>query len=224
MEMNKVALITGGTGNLGKATVNKFLNEGFIVIATVSPGKKPSTTTNNIFYEEVDLKDEGACGLLVDKITKTHQRIDAVVCTAGGFEAGNIHKGDGESLKRMLSLNFETAYYIARPAFEVMSDQSGGKIIFIGSRPGVELERAGGVVSYALSKSLLKNFADILNAEGKKHKVSAHIVAPSTIDTPENRAAMPDGKFDELITPEKLAGLIYDVVSGKFSDVVVKAY
>ena len=222
--MNKVAIITGGTGNLGKAVVTKFLNEGFIVIATVSPGKKPTATIKNLFYEEVDLKDETAVISLVSKLMTQHGRVDALVCTAGGFEAGSIIETGGASLRRMLSLNFETSFYIALASFERMMVQSSGKIIFIGSRPALEPDRGKHVVSYALSKSLLKDFADILNAEGKKKGISSHIVAPSTIDTPENRAAMPDADFSEWVKPEKLADIVFSITKGEISDTLVKAY
>jgi NAD(P)-dependent dehydrogenase (short-subunit alcohol dehydrogenase family) len=220
--MKKVALITGGAGNLGAAVVSKYLKEGFVVVATVTPGKKQSSNVSDLHYEEVDLRDEVSTNDLIQKTIEQFKRIDVIVCTVGGFDAGDIKSTDGKSLERMYQLNFKTAYNTARPAYEQMKKQSEGKIIFIGSRAALEPARGKSVLSYALSKSLLVNLAELLNAESKK--IRSHIVAPATIDTPENRAAMPDVNFKEWITAEKLAELIFGVTDGDTADVIVKAY
>lgn len=220
--MKKVVLVTGGAGNLGAAVVTKYLKEGFVVVATVTPGKKPVTTITDLTYEEVDLRDEASTNNLIQKIIEQFKRLDVVVCTVGGFEAGDLKSSDGKSLERMYQLNFKTAYNTARPAYEQMKKQSEGKIVFIGSRAALEPARGKHVLSYALSKSLLVNFAELLNADSKK--ITSHIVAPATIDTPENRAEMPDANFKEWITAEKLADLIYSVTAGDRTELVVKAY
>ncbi len=222
--MKKVVLITGGAGNLGTAVVSKYLKEGFIVVATVTPGKKPNAKITDLYYEEIDLRDESAAFRLVQKIIEQYKRLDVLVCTVGGFASGDISHTDEKALDRMYQLNFKTAYNTARPAYEQMKKQSEGKIIFIGSRAALEPARGKHVFSYALSKSLLVNLADLLNADASSKKIRTHIVAPSTIDTPENRTAMPDANFKEWITAEALADLIYHVASSDTEELVVKAY
>jgi NAD(P)-dependent dehydrogenase (short-subunit alcohol dehydrogenase family) len=222
--MKKVAVVTGATGNLGQATVSKFLNEGYIVVGTVSPGKKPASDHSNLFYEEVDLRNEEATNNLLSKIIKDHGRIDVAVLTVGGFAMGSIENADGESLKHMMSLNFETAYYSARAAFLQMKNNDFGRIVFIGSRPGLEPDRGKHVVSYALSKSILVNLAEILNETGRKKNIKCHVVAPGTIDTPENRASMPDANFNEWTKPEKLAVIIFTLVTSDAAETIYKAY
>jgi NAD(P)-dependent dehydrogenase (short-subunit alcohol dehydrogenase family) len=226
--MKKVVLVTGAAGNLGQTTVDLFLKEGYTVIGTVSPGKKLTSNIANLFYEEIDLRNEANTNKLVSKIANDHGRLDVAVLTVGGFAMGSIENAienaDGESLKRMMSLNFETAYYSARAAFLQMKNNGFGRIIFIGSRPALEPDRGKHVVTYALSKSTLLNLAEILNEDGRKKNIKCHIVAPGTIDTPENRSAMPDANFSEWIKPEKLAGMIFQLATTDGSQTVIKAY
>jgi NAD(P)-dependent dehydrogenase (short-subunit alcohol dehydrogenase family) len=225
--MKKIVLVTGAAGNLGQATVDLFLKEGYTVVGTVSPGKKPESNSPNLFYEEIDLRDEANTNKLVSKIVSDHGRLDVAVLTVGGFAMGSIENADGESLKRMMTLNFETAYYSARAAFLQMKNNGFGRIIFIGSRPALEPDRGKHVVTYALSKSILLNLAEILNEDGKKKNIKCQIVAPGTIDTPENRSATPDANFSEWIKPEKLAGMIFQLATtedSKTPQTVIKAY
>jgi NAD(P)-dependent dehydrogenase (short-subunit alcohol dehydrogenase family) len=222
--MKKVALITGAGGNLGEATADRFLKEGYTVVGTVSPGKKPDLNKAGFFYEEIDLRKENDTNRLVAKIISDHGRLDVAVLTVGGFAMGSIENADGESLKRMMSLNFETAYYSARAAFLEMKNNGFGRIVFIGSRPALEPDRGKHVVTYALSKSMLVNLAGILNEDGKKKNIRCYVVAPGTIDTPENRAAMPDANFNEWIKPEKLAEMILHLTASENADTVIKAY
>ena len=121
--MKKNILITGAAGNLGKAAVEKFLAEGNNVIATVSPGKKLDyEVKGDVTTYEADLTDEKAVEALITKIISNHQSIDAAVLLVGGFAAGNIEATDGALLKKMYTLNFETAYFAVRPVFQQIGE------------------------------------------------------------------------------------------------------
>jgi NAD(P)-dependent dehydrogenase (short-subunit alcohol dehydrogenase family) len=118
---------------------------------------------------------------------------------------GNIEKTDGTSLRKMYALNFETAYFVARPVFLQMQKQKGGRIIFVGSRPSLDAKAGKNMLAYALSKSLLFKLAEHLNAEGASHNIVVSVIVPSTIDTPENRDSMPDADFNNWVKPEDIA-------------------
>jgi NAD(P)-dependent dehydrogenase (short-subunit alcohol dehydrogenase family) len=204
--MSKTVIITGAAGNLGKAAVDQFVQDGYRVVASISPGKKAAfTSTHQVEYREADLTNESGCVELVNDVVKKNGQIDSALLLVGGFAMGNIERTDGASLKKMYSLNFETAYFMARPVFLQMQKQKAGRIIFVGSRPSLDAKAGKNMLAYALSKSLLFKLAEYLNAEGAPHNIVASVIVPSTIDTPENRASMPDADFNNWVKPEDIA-------------------
>ena len=118
--MKKNVLITGASGNLGQATVTRFLNEGYNVIATVTSGKSLGFEAKGVHLYEADLTDEKFVGTTLTKILAEHASIDAALLLVGGFALGSIHDTDGTLMKKMFALNFDTAYFVARPVFEQM--------------------------------------------------------------------------------------------------------
>jgi NAD(P)-dependent dehydrogenase (short-subunit alcohol dehydrogenase family) len=203
--MKKNVLITGASGNLGRATVDKFLQDGYNVIATVTPGKSLGFAADVKTYE-ADLTDEAAVKKVVSKIISDHSTLDAALLLVGGFAMGNIEKTDGALIKKMFALNFETAYFVARPVFQQMITQpTGGKIILVGSRPALKPKDGKNTLAYSLSKSLIFKLAEFLNAEGSSKNVVTSVIVPSTIDTEVNRKAMPDKDFSAWVKPEEIA-------------------
>lgn len=205
--MKKNILITGASGGLGKATVMKFINEGYRVIATVTPGKSLGFSVDGEIHEyEADLTNEQSTDAVMQRLIADHSTIEAALLLVGGFAMGNIKNTDGVALKKMLAMNFETAYFVARPLFNHMLTQSsGGRLIFVGARPAIKSKDGKNSIAYALSKSLIFKLADILNAEGASKNVTASVIVPSTIDTNANRKAMPDKDFSAWVKPEAIA-------------------
>ncbi len=226
--MKKNVFITGASGNLGKAAVEKFLNEGYRVIATTSPGKTLGfTVAGDIETVEADLTNESAVSEVINTVIARHQTIDVALLLVGVFGAGGIKETDGALLKKMYSLNFETAYFSVRPIFAQMEKQGGGRIVLVGSRPSLHPTEGKDFLAYALSKSLLFKLAEFLNAEGAAKNIVTHIIVPSVIDTPANRKANPSAKFSDWVTPEEIAETMAFITSEKAKAVrepVVKIY
>lgn len=225
--MKKTAIITGASGNLGKACVRAFLDDDFDILATILPGESLGyDVPGRITVEEVDLTNEkDATRFIAEKASHT---IDCALLLVGGFAMGNISETDSTQLHKMFSLNFFTAYHCARPLFQKMKDQpNGGRIVLIGSKPALNPKDGKNTVAYALSKSLLFDLANILNAESSEGKVVTHVIAPSVIDTPPNREAMPTANFRAWVTPETIAANILWLCSEKGAAVrggVLKLY
>ena len=227
--MKKTILITGAAGNLGKSVVQKFLTKGHRVIAIVSSAAKSDLDLEgDLTVLEGDLTREKTAEDIITNVVADHKSIDALILLVGGYSPGSILETDGAQLKKMYSLNFETAYFMARPAFTQMSKQaSGGRIVFIGARTALQPRDGKGSLAYALSKSLLFKLADFLNAEGASKNVLCSVVVPSTIDTPVNRQAMPTADFSKWITPEAIAEVIAFATSdssANLRDSVYKVY
>lgn len=207
----KTAIVTGASGNMGQAVVKKFLAEGYNVVGTIIPNDPVLFEINDAKLEKVivDLMDEADSEKFVQDVIARHGSIDAVVLTVGGFAAGKIAETKTADIHKQYKLNFETAYNVARPSFVQMMQQDAGRIFIIGSKPGLSARDGRGMIAYGLGKSLIFRLAELMNDEAKGHNVVTSVVVPSTIDTPQNRKAMPDARFENWVKPEAIADAIY---------------
>src|SRR5690606_26986332 len=124
--MAKTIIVTGANGNLGSAVVKKMAEEGYTVVAVVEPGKKLDAAAGhkNIDVQEADLTNEAEADVLIRKITDKYKTIHAALMLVGGYAPGTVENTAGETLTKMYSLNFETAYFTARPVFKQMIKQN----------------------------------------------------------------------------------------------------
>jgi NAD(P)-dependent dehydrogenase (short-subunit alcohol dehydrogenase family) len=203
-----IALVTGSNGNLGKAVLEKFLQSKFRVIGTVSRSRAGDARPD-LEILQADLSNEKETALLVSDILERYGAIDVAVLTAGGFAMADIAGTDGEELKKMYDLNFLTAYHVARPVFMAMKKTGKGRVFLVGSKPGLDTRNAKNMVAYSLSKSLLFRLAELMNMEAAGTEVTVSVVVPGTIDTPQNREAMPTADFNKWVTAEQIADVIY---------------
>jgi NAD(P)-dependent dehydrogenase (short-subunit alcohol dehydrogenase family) len=225
----KNVIITGASGNLGKAVTSLFLERGYTVLATVTneASKKDLPLHDNLHAITANLADESEAAQFVQQAIARHTGIDAALLLVGGFTMGSLKNSPGDVVKQQLALNFDTAYYVARPLFEHMLEQGTGRLVFIGARPALQPADGKNAVAYALSKSLLFTLAELLNAEAKGTNVTATVVVPSTLDTPANRENMPDADPSNWVQPAALAEVLEFVVSEKGSplrETVLKVY
>lgn len=208
---NKTAIVTGASGNMGQAVVKKFLAEGYHVVGTIIPNDPVPFDIEDAKLEKVivDLMDETDSEKFVQGVIAKHGTVDAVVLTVGGFAMGKISETKTADIHKQYKLNFETAYNVARPAFVQMMQQGSGRIFIIGSRPGLSAKEGKGMIAYGLGKSLIFRLAELMNDEAKGKNVVTSVVVPSTIDTPQNRKAMPDAKTENWVKAEEIADAIY---------------
>ena len=221
----KNVVITGAAGNLGTAVVNKFLSEKWNVIAIEAPNGRP--LKDPVKTLNADLSNESNVDQVISKVIAENNTIDAALLLVGGFAAGDINATDGTALRKMMSLNFETAYFTARPVFQQMVKQGGGRIVFVASKTALISEAGKGTIGYSLSKYLLTKLADLLNAEGASQNVVCAVVAPSTIDTEINRKSMPNADFSKWVKASDIAETMFFAVSDKgnvLRDPIFKVY
>jgi len=213
----KTILITGANGNLGIATVKKFHDSGYRVIAVDAADDHLNFAKGNsdFQFQSVDLTNVDAANKFIGEIISQHKKIDGALMLVGGFAMGNIKETSVESVQKMIRLNFETAFNIAHPLFAHMQDNGYGRLVFIGARPALKASQGKGMIAYALSKSMLFKLAEFLNEEGKSKNVVASVVVPSTIDTAANRASMPDADPNNWVKPEAIADVLEFICSDK---------
>lgn len=207
----KNIIVTGASGNMGQAVVQKFLTEGYRVTGTAVPNDPVPLTINHTAFEKVivDLLNENEAGVFVQQLADKHGTIDAAVLTVGGFAMGKMADTSSSSIYKQYQLNFETAYHIARPVFLQMMKQGYGRIFLVGSRPGLAAVNSKGMVAYGLSKSLIFRLAEMMNDEAQGTNVVTAVLVPSTLDTAQNRKSMPDADFDSWVPPSAVADAIH---------------
>lgn len=191
--------------------MQKFLQEGWHITGTLIPGETLSTGYGDkqLLTVEADLLDEEGARRLVEGMVLRQGTIDAAVLTVGGFAMGSVAETPASGIHKQIQLNFDTAYHVARPVFMQMMKQGRGRIFLVGSRPGLSMQNSKGMTAYGLAKSLIFRLAELLNEEAKGTDVVTVVIVPSTIDTPQNRAAMPDADFSKWVKPEAIAEVIY---------------
>lgn len=225
----KTAIVTGAFGNLGQAVVKKFIDEGYFVAGTVMSHDRSGVDFPADRFEKyiMDLTNEEETQKFIESVISKHGSIDAAILTAGGFAMGKITDTKASNILDQYKMNFETAYNVARPVFTQMLQQNNGKIFMVGSKAGLDSRNGKGVAAYSLTKSLIFRLAELMNDEAKGKNVVTHVIVPSTIDTPQNREAMPDAKFDNWVKAEAIAQIIYRYCTDEFSVVrepVIKVY
>lgn len=202
-------VITGSSGNLGKAVSRKFVSEGYQVIGLDS---KATTNENGVDHFECDLTSLKATNRTFETIKEIYGKIHAGIFLVGGFDMGTLESTRTEDLEKMMSLNFYTAFHASKEAYAWMKETEGGKIILVGARPAIDGGSAG-VLAYSISKSAVIKLAEIINETGAQDNIQAAVIVPSIIDTPINRMSMPDADFKKWVTPEAIAESIYFLVS-----------
>jgi NAD(P)-dependent dehydrogenase (short-subunit alcohol dehydrogenase family) len=225
----RTVIITGANGNLGTTVTNAFLDKDYKVIATVRKDEDLAELPQhkNLQAVVIDLTKEEETGRFVQKAIEVHGVIDGALLLVGGFAMGDIGATSSQDIKKQITLNFDTAYHVARPVFKHMMEKKTGRIILIGARPALQASAGKNLLAYGLSKSMLFKLAEYLNAEAKGTNVTVSVLAPSTIDTEPNRSSMPEADFNKWVKPEALAEVMEFIVSGKgdpLRETVLKVY
>ncbi len=212
--MDRVALITGGAGGLGRACVDAFLDDGWHVAVPThrsAEGLREAAVRHGdrLTWFDADLTTEDGAARTVDRTLEWAGRLDAVVHTVGGYAAGGpLHEAPVEEWDRMMDVNLRSAYLVARAALPRLRE--GGALVFVSSRAAVR-GRAGNA-AYAVSKAALLTLVEAI-AEEQQGRARANAVLPGTIDTPANRAAMPHADPASWTPPAQIARVILFLAS-----------
>ncbi len=210
----KVALVAGGTGGLGRAASLAFLSAGAHAIVTYRSDREfgdlkigAGANASRLVGRQTDVTDEAAVQQLFAEITAQHGRLDILVNTVGGYAGGDkLWELDTRIFDQMLALNLRSGYVLARAAAKVMLRQGKGAIVNVASRSALVHE--GGLAAYAASKAAAVALMDSLAADLKGSGVRVNSILPSIIDTEANRKAMPGAGFAKWPKPEDIARVI----------------
>jgi NAD(P)-dependent dehydrogenase (short-subunit alcohol dehydrogenase family) len=194
----RVALVTGGSGALGQAITHRFLADGLVVcvpwiVESESEQLQASVDAparTRLMLERCDVADDAAMAALAARTLERHGRIDVLVTAVGGFAMGGLVDTDRATWDGQLTLNLTTTYVACRAVLPAMQKTGSGRIVAVASRAVVP--PAGGFIAYTVAKAAVIAFVQALAQETRGRGVTVNAVLPSTMDTPGNRAAMPD--------------------------------
>jgi NAD(P)-dependent dehydrogenase (short-subunit alcohol dehydrogenase family) len=203
---NQTVIVTGGTGALGSAVVGILLAAGarcrvpYIIDAEAAAFPYKDRVT---LIGQCDLTAEADVARLYDGVTD----LWASIHIAGGFAMGSVADTDKAGMMHMLNMNFVSCYLCCRAAVRGFG-ASGGRIVNVAGRPGLEPRLGAGMAPYAASKAAVAAFTQALAAEVAARNILVNAIAPSIIDTPANRAAMPKADHGAWPKPEDIAATI----------------
>ena len=211
---DKIALIAGGTGGLGRAVSRAFLAEGAKVIATYRREQEFEELKNSagadaslLVGNDLDVTDEEAVRKCIQSILKENGRVDFLVNTVGAYAGGvKLWEMDASVFDQQLKLNLTSGYVLCRAVVPVMLKQGSGAIVNVASKAA--LDHAAGAAAYAASKAAAVAMMDSLAADLKGSSVRVNSILPSIIDTQANRKAIPGADFAKWPKPEEIARVV----------------
>jgi NAD(P)-dependent dehydrogenase (short-subunit alcohol dehydrogenase family) len=184
-------VVSGAGGELGLAVVRLLAERGATchlpVRGEVRADRFGADPARVRVISGVDLTDESS---VADYYAALPALWASVHC-AGGFDAGPFASTPVERLERMMSVNARTAFLCCRAAIRRMGPD-GGRIVNVVARPALEPATGAGMVVYAMSKAAVAALTVALAREVAERGIRVNAVAPSILDTPANRRAMPD--------------------------------
>src|SRR3954451_8051324 len=205
-------LVAGGTGALGSAVLRELVDSGYSVTATWvaehEAERVDAELGDSVALLQSDLLSAEGAAAAVGAIDD----LEAVVNLVGGFADGPlVHETEPETFLRMIRLNLEPAFYLARAAMPVLRERGGGAFVGVSARPA--LKPFPGAAGYITGKAAVLAFIQALDAEYKNDGIRCNAVLPSVIDTPANRAGQPDADFSRWVQPAEIARVIRFLVS-----------
>lgn len=209
--MARSVIVTGGFGVLGNAVATAFSNAGDKVARIDFAPSAREALAGALDIGGVDLTDAAATRAALDQVAAAHGGIDVLVNVAGGFVWETLEGGSLTSWARMQAMNLTTAATVTQLALPALKASAAGRVISIGA--GGAIKAGMGMGAYAASKSGVHRLTEALAEELAGTGVTVNAILPSIIDTPTNRADMPDADFSAWVQPQAIADVILFLAS-----------
>lgn len=217
---DRLVVVTGGTGALGTAVVRHVLAQGAKVAVPEFGSNEPEGWLDEgvgrvMVRTGVDLARADSAEAFYAQAVEWGGPLWASVHVAGGFAMGKIDERDAGAIEKQLDMNVVSCYLCCREAVKHMKAGGGGRIVNVAARPAVAAENGSGMVAYAASKAAVGALTEALGAEVAGDGILVNAVAPSIIDTPANRKAMPDADHASWPKVEELAEVMCFLASAE---------
>lgn len=202
-------VVTGAAGALGREVARHFIDRGHSLVLVdldeAAMRRAYGDVPGGLRYVATDLTAPGATAAIAAALGDAPA---GVLCNiAGGFAMGApVHAADGGDWQRMLDMNVSTMLAACRAVVPGMIDAGAGRIVNVAAASATSGKASMG--PYVASKSAVARLTESMSLELRGHGINVNAVAPSIIDTPANRAAMPDADPSAWVSPGQLADVI----------------
>ncbi len=215
---NKVALVTGAAGNLGRSVAQAFRQAGAKLALVDLLGDRLTEVfgawrdAEDVVFIPTDLTDPDSVQVMAERTVARFGRVDILANIAGGFSMGPaVHETPVKDWDFMLDMNARTLFLASRAVIPTMLAQGGGRIVSVSARAAKEGKAKMG--PYCVSKAAVITLTETLAAEHKNANINANCILPGTIDTPQNRADMPNADHSTWVPTADLANVILFLAS-----------
>jgi NAD(P)-dependent dehydrogenase (short-subunit alcohol dehydrogenase family) len=213
--MECTAIVTGGTGGLGAAVVDRLLDDGWRVVVpwVVERELERVQPREGLELIEADLFSADAVGAVVRLAAPgTGAPLRGIINLVGGYSAGGrVHETHVDDFYKQFELNLRPTYLVTQAALPRLVADGGGSIVCVGTRAAVQ--PFAGAAGYIASKAAVIAFAQAVAVEYKDEQVRSNAILPSVIDTPANRASMPNADHGRWVKPAEIASVIAYLLS-----------
>jgi NAD(P)-dependent dehydrogenase (short-subunit alcohol dehydrogenase family) len=221
----RVAIVAGVAGELGRATAQKLAAAGFTVVGIDRNEEGLKELPDGIRHGAGDPTDPAVARSLVERIAVEVGPPEVLVNTIGTYHLGEALDATPEDLRLMIDVNAGTALWLTQAVAPYMRERGSGAIVHVAARPG--LEPTAGMAAYGVSKAALVHLTRVLDLELRPLGIRVNAVAPQIIDTAKNRPYLPPDLLAHAVSPEAIADIIVYLVSAAATPVsgaVVPAY
>jgi len=221
---NKVVLVTGASGGIGNAIVNKLSSDDAIVVAVYHRNSPPSELDKNVFWIKTDITNSEERDNLVALCIEKYKRIDVLINCAGFLEPGEFSSLEENHLQKMIDLNITSAFIITKKILSLMKIQGFGHIINIGSLGGIVPMPYSAV--YSATKFALRGFSFSLAEELKGTGIKISLISPGAVVT----KMLDEEAFDyntaisfigKIVNPVEVADVILKVIRKPKAEVII---
>jgi NAD(P)-dependent dehydrogenase (short-subunit alcohol dehydrogenase family) len=209
-------VVTGAFGQLGSAVGRAFARGGakvalLDVAPAIPPGLEAEFAPAHILIPAVDLSDTEATRKAMAAAAMRFGGLDVLVNVAGGFRYETLLEGGVATWDELYAMNLRTAVVSCKAALPALLESARGRIVNIGA--GAAAKGRAGMGAYTASKAGVQRLTESLADELKDRGITVNAILPGTIDTPRNRAEMPDADFSRWVAPAAIAEVILFVAS-----------
>jgi NAD(P)-dependent dehydrogenase (short-subunit alcohol dehydrogenase family) len=212
----RTVVVTGAAGNLGRAVAQAFEARGarLVLVDVARPALEVAfgDDSERRLLVAADLVDQAAAHAMAKAAVARFGGIDVLCNIAGGFAMGSaVHETDDDTWESLFDLNVRTLLRTARAVVPVMAGAGRGSIVNVGAFSAQKgVARMG---AYVASKSVVIRLTETMSAELREQGINVNCVLPTIIDTPQNRAAMPDADPSRWVSPRDIAAAILFLAS-----------
>jgi NAD(P)-dependent dehydrogenase (short-subunit alcohol dehydrogenase family) len=225
MSSERVAIVVGAGGELGRSTAGKLMAAGFTVVGVDRSEQGLKELPDGVRHEVADSIDPAAARDVVDRIAAQVGPPEVLVNTIGTYHLGDALTVTQDDLRLMLDINLGAALWLTQAVVPYQRERGSGSIVHVASRPG--LEPTAGQATYAISKAALVYLTRVLDLELRPLGIRVNAVAPQLLNTAATRSFLPPDVLAHAVAPEAVADLIVYLASdaaAPVSGAVVPAY